>query len=52
VKKEDLRMLHAQALQALGAFDRWKIRSVPRLQNEVADALVNEAIDARGATAG
>ena len=52
VKKEDLRMLHAQALQALGAFDRWSIRSVPRLENEVADALVNEAIDAREATAG
>jgi ribonuclease HI len=52
VKKEDLRMLHAQALQALGAFDRWSIRSVPRLENEVADALVNDAIDARKATAG
>jgi ribonuclease HI len=52
VKNEDLRMLHAQALQALGPFDRWAIRSVPRLENEVADALVNEAIDARGATAG
>jgi ribonuclease HI len=52
VKKEDLRMLHAQALQALGAFDRWSIRSVPRLENEVADALVNDAIDSRKATAG
>jgi ribonuclease HI len=52
VKKEDLRLLHAQALQALEAFERWSIRSVPRAQNEIADALVNEAIDARGATAG
>jgi ribonuclease HI len=52
VKKEDLRMLHAQAKQALGGFDRWSIRSVPRAKNEVADALVNEAIDARATTAG
>jgi ribonuclease HI len=43
-------MLHAQARQALEEFDRWSIRSVPRAQNEVADALVNEAIDARAST--
>ena len=52
VKKEDLRLLHAQALQALEAFDRWSIRSVPRAKNEVADALVNDAIDARQPTVG
>jgi ribonuclease HI len=52
VKKEDLRLLHAQALQALEAFERWSIRSVPRAKNEIADALVNEAIDAREATVG
>ena len=52
VKKEDLRLLHGQALQALGGFDRWSIRSVPREKNEVADALVNDAIDARAPTAG
>ena len=52
VKKEDLRLLHGQARQALGAFERWSIRSVPRAKNEVADALVNEAIDARASTAG
>ena len=51
VKKEDLRPLHAQALAALKAFDRWSIRSVPREQNELADELVNDAIDARAATA-
>jgi len=45
-------MLHAQALGALGELERWSIRSVPRAKNEVADALVNEAIDARSATAG
>ena len=52
VKKEDLRLLHAQARQALEGFDRWSIRSVPRAKNEVADALVNDAIDARASTAG
>jgi ribonuclease HI len=52
VKNEQLRMLHAQVLGALGELERWSIRSVPRAKNEVADALVNEAIDARAATAG
>jgi ribonuclease HI len=51
VKKDDLKPLHAQALVALRDFDRWTIRSVPREQNEHADELVNEAIDARAATA-
>ena len=50
VKKEDLRPLHAAALDALGAFDRWSVRSVPREQNEIADELVNEALDAGEAT--
>ena len=50
VKKDDLRPLHAQALASLGKFDRWTIRSVPREQNEHADELVNDAIDARAAT--
>ena len=52
VKNEQLRLLHAQAAQALAEFERWTIRSVPRDKNEVADALVNEAIDARAATTG
>ena len=51
VKKPDLRPLHAQALAALGGFERWSIRSVPREQNVLADELVNDAIDARAATA-
>jgi ribonuclease HI len=51
VKKPDLRPLHAQALAALAGFERWSIRSVPREQNVLADDLVNEAIDARAATA-
>jgi ribonuclease HI len=52
VKSQDLRPLHRAALQALRGFDRWAIRSVPRAENEVADALVNEAIDAEESTAG
>jgi ribonuclease HI len=52
VKNEQLRMLHTQARDALSGFERWSIRSVPRAKNEVADALVNEAIDARASTAG
>jgi ribonuclease HI len=46
VKHPDMRPLHAEALQALGRFERWSIRSVPRLQNAQADALVNQALDA------
>ena len=46
VKHPDMRPLHAQALAALRAFERWSIRSVPREQNEAADALVNAALDA------
>ena len=32
-----------------GGFERWSIRSVPRAQNADADALVNQALDARAA---
>ena len=45
VKNEQLRLLHAQAVQALREFERWSIRSVPREQNAGADALVNAALD-------
>ena len=45
VKHQDMRALHAQALAALGAFERWSIRSVPRAQNAEADAIVNAALD-------
>jgi ribonuclease HI len=47
VKHPDMKPLHAAALQALGGFERWSIRSVPRAQNAAADALVNQALDAR-----
>ena len=46
VKHPDMKVLHAKALQALGGFDRWSIRSVARAQNADADALVNQALDA------
>lgn len=45
VKHQDLKPLHAQALEALGRFERWSIRSVPRAENAAADALVNRALD-------
>jgi ribonuclease HI len=46
VKHPDMRPLHAEALAALRAFDRWGVRTVPRAQNAHADALVNAALDA------
>jgi ribonuclease HI len=48
VKHPAMKPLHAQALQTLGEFDRWSLRSVPRAQNADADALVNQALDAAG----
>lgn len=45
VKHPDMRPLHAQAIALLREFDDWSIRSVPRAQNEQADALVNAALD-------
>lgn len=46
VKHPDMRPLHAAAREALGQFDSWRVRTVPREQNEGADALVNQALDA------
>jgi ribonuclease HI len=46
VKHPDMKALHAEALAALGAFEEWSIRSVPRARNADADALVNQALDA------
>jgi ribonuclease HI len=46
VRHPDMRRLYAEALAALAAFDRWRVRSVPRAQNAHADALVNAALDA------
>ncbi|MEY2513245.1 MAG: ribonuclease [bacterium] len=47
VKHPDMKPLHAAAMEALRGFDRWTMRSVPRAQNAAADALVNQALDAR-----
>ena len=46
VKHPDMKPLHAAAVEALGGFARWRMRSVPRAQNAAADALVNQALDA------
>ncbi len=48
VKQEHLRPLRAQVVEALSGLDSWTIRNVPREENERADALVNEALDALG----
>jgi tryptophan 2,3-dioxygenase/ribonuclease HI len=45
VKHPDIKPLHAEAMRALGRFEKWSIRSVPRAQNAHADALVNQALD-------
>ena len=45
VKHPDMKPLHAAALAALGDFERWSVRPVPRAQNADADALVNQALD-------
>jgi ribonuclease HI len=46
VKHAAMKPLHAEAIGALRAFERWSIRSVPRAQNAHADELVNRALDA------
>ena len=46
VRNAAMKPLHAQALAALGRFERWSIRTVPRAQNSHADALVNQTLDA------
>jgi ribonuclease HI len=48
VKHSDLKPLHRAATEVLEEFDSWSVRSVPRAQNAHADALVNQALDARG----
>jgi ribonuclease HI len=49
VKDAALRELHARVRELLDGFERWSIRRVPREQNERADRLVNEALDAETA---
>jgi ribonuclease HI len=45
VKHPAMKPLHAEAMAALGEFDGWRVRSVPRADNARADELVNEALD-------
>jgi ribonuclease HI len=45
VKHADMKPLYLEAMQELGQFADWSIRSVPRAQNADADALVNQALD-------
>ncbi len=46
VKHPSMRPLYEQANAALREFERWRIRTVPRVENARADALVNAALDA------
>jgi ribonuclease HI len=46
VKQPHLKPLHERALEVLAGFDRWTVRSVKRVHNADADALVNQALDA------
>jgi ribonuclease HI len=48
VKHPAMKPLYAEAIGALGRFDAWRVRSVPRAQNARADELVNQALDAQG----
>jgi ribonuclease HI len=48
VKHPDMIPLHRRAIDALGGFERWSLKPVPRAQNAAADALVNQALDASG----
>jgi ribonuclease HI len=50
VKHPAMRPLYLEAMQALRAFERWSIRTVPRAQNAAADALVNAALDQAAAS--
>jgi ribonuclease HI len=52
VKHAGLKPLYLEAMRKLRGFDRWAVRSVRREQNERADRLVNEALDATGAPDG
>ena len=46
VKHVDMKPLYAEAIAALGQFDSWSISCVRREQNEHADLLVYQTLDA------
>ena len=50
VKHADLRPLHANALEAMAAFEHATIEAVPRARNADADALVNRRSTPRALT--
>jgi ribonuclease HI len=45
VKHPSMRPLYMEAMEAFRGFEKWSIRTVPRVQNADADALVNAALD-------
>ncbi|HEY5094590.1 MAG TPA: ribonuclease HI family protein [Candidatus Eremiobacteraceae bacterium] len=47
VKDAKMRPLHAAAVALLAQFERADVRHVPRVENKVADKLVNAVLDAR-----
>lgn len=46
VRHAEMKPLYAQAVAALEQFERWSIRCVRREENENADLLVNQTLDA------
>ncbi len=46
VKHVDMKPLYLEAITALNDFESWSIRCVRREQNELADLLVNQTLDA------
>lgn len=47
VKDAKMRPLHAAAVALLAQFERADVRHVPRVENKLADKLVNAVLDAR-----
>jgi ribonuclease HI len=47
IKNPALREIRSKVVKALEDFDSWSARAVRREENEAADALVNETLDAK-----
>lgn len=47
IKKPELQLLAAQAVELLGRFPEFEIKHVERARNKVADYLANQALDER-----
>jgi len=50
VKNAGIKPLHAEVIETLRGFEEWSLGHVRREQNAEADALVNDALDGRGAS--